>query len=151
MQIRPMHYQDLPEVFSISQKQFGAHSWQLGMFEQELEASGHYSFVIVENDAVVSFISYMLTEGERGQEYNVLNIATAPGYENNGYATALLEFLKQNAIDNNYAGLWLEVRESNVNAIRFYTKFGFKVSYVRKKYYSNGENAIIMEFLVPSP
>lgn len=143
-----MKFEDLAQVFAISEQQFGAHSWQLGMFEQELETSGHYSFVVEENGKVVSFVSYMLTEGEIGEEYNILNIATARGYENRGYASALLQFLKENALANNYAGLWLEVRKSNVNAINFYRYFGFKESYVRKRYYSNGEDALIMNFLL---
>lgn len=36
----------------------------------------------------------------------------------------------------------LEVRESNINAIKFYEKNGFKKITTKKNYYSNGENAL---------
>ena len=38
----------------------------------------------------------------------------------------------------------LEVRVSNTNAINFYTKRGFNKALIRKGYYSNGEDAILM-------
>ncbi len=38
----------------------------------------------------------------------------------------------------------LEVRESNIDALSYYEKNGFKALEVRNKYYRNGEGAIIM-------
>ncbi len=38
----------------------------------------------------------------------------------------------------------LEVRESNIAAIKLYEKFGFNKISVRKKYYFDGENAVVM-------
>lgn len=42
--------------------------------------------------------------------------------------------------------LFLEVRESNTQAISFYKKYGFNSVGNRKKYYPDGENAIIMSY-----
>ena len=50
-----------------------------------------------------------------------------------------LEILKNDGINK----VFLEVRESNIPAINLYLKCGFKKINVRKKYYSNGENAVI--------
>lgn len=38
----------------------------------------------------------------------------------------------------------LEVRESNNVALSYYEEYGFKTLEKRKKYYRNGEDAIIM-------
>ena len=38
----------------------------------------------------------------------------------------------------------LEVRETNLGARRFYERQGFKSVAIRKNYYSNGDNAILM-------
>ena len=38
----------------------------------------------------------------------------------------------------------LEVRASNIKGINFYTKNGFKQVGVRKKYYKNGEDALLL-------
>lgn len=144
MKIRNMVYDDLKEVFSISKEAFGANSWTFRLFEDELTTQNHYAFVGICDNQIVCFLTYMLTEGENGPDYNILNLATKTCFQKQGCATKMLEFLKQNAIQNNYNSLWLEVRESNINALNFYKKFGFSTSYIRKYYYSNGDNAIIM-------
>jgi ribosomal-protein-alanine N-acetyltransferase len=40
--------------------------------------------------------------------------------------------------------VYLEARVSNINAIDFYLKRGFKNVGIRKKYYPNGEDAVLM-------
>jgi ribosomal-protein-alanine N-acetyltransferase len=40
--------------------------------------------------------------------------------------------------------VFLEVRENNLPAIGAYKKFGFNQISVRKKYYLDGENALVM-------
>ena len=41
--------------------------------------------------------------------------------------------------------VYLEVREGNNNAIKLYKKHKFEEKYLRKKYYDDGENALIFE------
>ena len=61
-------------------------------------------------------------------------------YRNHGIATKLLNYVIEN---NNISNINLEVRESNVIAINFYEKNGFKKAAIRKNYYKN-EDAILM-------
>ena len=61
-------------------------------------------------------------------------------YRNHGIATKLLNYVIEN---NNISNITLEVRESNVIAINFYEKNGFKKAALRKNYYKN-EDAILM-------
>ena len=52
-----------------------------------------------------------------------------------------------NIIINEYildGSVFLEVKRSNLSAINFYKKFNFKEIGFEKKYYSDGEDAIIM-------
>jgi ribosomal-protein-alanine N-acetyltransferase len=44
----------------------------------------------------------------------------------------------------------LEVRESNSVAIKLYESYGFKIATVRKNYYSNNENALLMYLKIGS-
>jgi ribosomal-protein-alanine N-acetyltransferase len=46
----------------------------------------------------------------------------------------------KNSIEN----LTLEVRESNIYAMELYRKLGFKKGAVRKAYYEDGEDALLM-------
>ena len=56
-----------------------------------------------------------------------------------GIGTKLLKEIEKNNIKN----ITLEVRESNIEAIDFYKKNGFKIETIRKNYYGN-ENGYLM-------
>jgi len=52
------------------------------------------------------------------------------------------------AMEANSKKIYLEVRESNLEAQNLYKGFGFKVVSKRKNYYQdNNETALIMEYL----
>lgn len=134
----------IDEVIEISAEQFGVHGWQADLFKEELGKENHFAFVAVCEKQVVAFVFVMKTYGEKGEDYNILNIATKKGFENRGIATKLLSFLEEYAKKQGIFQLWLEVREHNQNAITFYKNSGFKLDYVRKNYYANGDNALVM-------
>ena len=138
----------IKEVYEISKDQFEATGWQFELFEEELQKQDHHAFVGKVGGETVCFLFFMFTYGLKGEEYNILNIATKKGLTGNGYATEMLQFLADYAKKTKVVNLWLEVRESNKTAIELYKNFGFKTDYVRKKYYSNGENALIMSFVL---
>jgi ribosomal-protein-alanine N-acetyltransferase len=56
----------------------------------------------------------------------------------------LLAELAWTAIRRGSAGLTLEVRVSNTGAQALYRRFGFESAGVRKNYYENVEDAIVM-------
>ena len=65
-------------------------------------------------------------------------------YENNGIATLLLNTVFNFAKENNITRIFLEVRPSNIHAIKLYEKNDFKTISTRKNYYKdNNEDAII--------
>ena len=134
----------IDEVINISEEQFGVHGWQADLFKEEFGKENHFAFVAVCDEKVVSFVFVMKTFGEKGEDLNILNIATKKGFENRGIATKLLCFLEEYAQNQGIFHLWLEVRENNQNAITFYKNMGFKLDYVRKNYYANGDNALVM-------
>ncbi len=61
-----------------------------------------------------------------------------------GYGKKLVEFALSELKSKNIGKVFLEVRESNFPAISLYNSCGFSKISVRKKYYSDGENAIVM-------
>lgn len=134
----------IDEVIQISAEQFGVHGWQTDLFREEIEKENHFAFVAICGEEVASFVFVMRTFGEKGEDFNILNIATKKSLENRGIATKLLEFLEEYAKKEGAVQLWLEVREHNGNAITFYKNMGFKLDYVRKGYYANGDNALVM-------
>ena len=71
-------------------------------------------------------------------------IATDRHFQGQGYASQLMEYALEKSEELHYQNVNLEVRVSNVKAIALYQKFGFKNVAVRKRYYSNGEDAYLM-------
>ncbi len=77
-------------------------------------------------------------------ELNIMNIVTKKVCRNLGIGSSLLQFIINFARDNNCTSITLEVNENNLPAIRLYKKYNFKVVGLRKKYYNNIDNAILM-------
>ena len=61
-----------------------------------------------------------------------------------GIASKLLEKLIETAKSKKATLLTLEVNETNTNAIKLYEKYNFKKIGLRKNYYGQNKNAIIM-------
>ena len=76
-------------------------------------------------------------------------IAVALRYRRRRIGETLLRAVVEVAIQNQAAEIWLEVRESNQDAIEFYLRNDFKVVGKRKLYYSApAEDAVLMSLQV---
>ena len=92
-------------------------------------------------------------------EVNIMNIVVRKDKRNLGIGSLLLEaiiqFVKeQNALDRSItpmapiSSITLEVNEKNLPAINLYKKYGFQQIGVRKKYYNNSDDALIMNLII---
>lgn len=72
---------------------------------------------------------------------DVLNIIVKPEFQNQGIGSILLKYIIDNKQDKK---IMLEVRSKNINAIKLYQKYDFKIINIRKNYYKD-DDAIIME------
>lgn len=94
-------------------------------------------YVYEEDNEIAGFIQLE----EHFEILDLINIAVAKKYQGKDIGTKLIEY----AISNTRADkMMLEVRESNLSAIKLYEKTQFKEINRRKKYYGD-EDAIIME------
>jgi len=81
----------------------------------------------------------------RDDSPNTMNVAVAPERRRQGIASALLHRLLELTKDDALRGYTLEVRISNLGAIRLYERFGFRRKGIRRGYYTdNREDALIM-------
>lgn len=72
---------------------------------------------------------------------DLLNIIVKPEYQNQGIGSVLLKYIIDNKQDKK---IMLEVRSKNINAIKLYQKYDFKIINIRKNYYKD-DDAIIIE------
>lgn len=71
-------------------------------------------------------------------------VITKKEYLGNGVASSLLNQLLSYCKKENIEKVFLEVRQSNIPAIKLYEKIGFEKISIRKKYYAdNNEDALI--------
>lgn len=101
----------------------------------------HYVYEI--ENKIIGFISSVYD----GFTLEILNFAIRKEYQNQGIGTKLLsEFLEIFVIEG-VNGVVLDVRKSNERAQHLYEKLGFKTINVRKNYYTNGEDALVLQKL----
>ena len=102
-----------------------------------------HKVIIVKNneEEIFGFIIYFLLS----PEIDIIFIASYPN--NKGYGKKLLTYLFNDAINNNVNSIKLDLHQNNIKAKTFYINNGFKQIAIRKKYYDNKYDAIIMEKL----
>ena len=126
---------ELKEIFEISKEQFKSESWTYEQFESSYNSPSSIFFVAKKENKIVSFLLAM----DLIDSINILLVATENNSKKQGFSTELISNLK--SLNKK---IWLEVKESNLPAQNLYAKCGFEKKYVRKKYYSDGENAVVM-------
>ncbi len=146
VEIEGMTDADLEQVMAIERGSFPA-PWSPTLFKETLAFPHAHNFVIRKrvDNKVVGYANFYLIR----DEVQVLNIAIDPASRKKGYATRLMKhaialLAKQRAQD-----FYLEVRESNGDAMRLYQGLGFRKIGRRKRYYTEtNEDAIVMHLKV---
>lgn len=78
-------------------------------------------------------------------EAEILDVAVDPALQRSGIGAALLTWVCDEAVRQGAALLRLEVRATSIPAITLYERFGFIRSGVRKAYYEQGIDALLMD------
>lgn len=137
--IEKMTLKDLEKISDIFYSEFDDF-WTINMLKQELENQNTYYLVAKINDEIVGFGGvYQLLD-----EMNINYIVTKKNKRNLGIASQILYNLISFANTKKIKTIMLEVNEKNIFAIKLYEKFEFKKVGLRKKYYNNIDNAIMM-------
>ena len=134
--IENMKLQHLDGVVSIENICF-TNPWSRADLEQQLNLeTSHFAVATLDGNVV----GYMGLQIFCGEGY-VTNVAVLPDFRRMGIAKKLIEHQMQNEM----SFITLEVRESNLPAIKLYESCGFENVGIRPKFYTNPtENAIIM-------
>lgn len=139
VQIRPARRTDLADVHRLEVECFPA-PWRQEFFAGELNASGRFCLVACQGSEVIGYVFAMWVF----EEMHVNKIAVRPADRRSGVADALmaecLDFARQHDVET----ISLEVRKSNLGAQEFYRALSFETSYVRPRYYPDGEAAVVM-------
>ena len=137
--IHSMNVSDLNKIKDTLEENFN-NFWNYEIFRNELE-NNNSSYLVAEYDGeIVCYggIKIILDEAE------LMNIVTKVNMRNMGFAKKVLNELITVASEHGCVQINLEVNEHNESAIHLYESFGFKQVGLRKKYYDDIDNAILM-------
>ena len=140
--IEPMRRRHIRDVLVIEHQVYPK-PWTPGIFQSELDlvkAGQRYYVVAKDHFALVGYSGLLFVDSDA----HVTNIAVDPEWQRRGIATELLLELCWKARERECQGLSLEGRVSNTSAQALYARFGFVPAGVRRKYYENVEDAIVM-------
>ena len=124
---------------------------ELGDLENVNRILNHFNYNISQNDLNKAFFNAIIYDdnGIKGVVvydliYNRIEIEyiiVESSERRQGIATKMMDYIEKK--HNDISNITLEVRESNIAAIKFYESLGFRRIAIRKDYYGN-ENGILM-------
>lgn len=138
---RPMLLEDLDIVLELDEIAFGKKHWGRDTFVKELNNQyANYITVTTLEKEVIAYIGtwYVI------DEMHIMTLAVAQKAQRQGIAEALLMLAFQHAYKNKIRTATLEVKANNFAAISLYKKYLFKQQGIRPKYYSDGQDALLL-------
>lgn len=141
IEIKKLFNYDIPDILNIEQECFST-PWNKKTFYETLKNKNTYFLKATYLNEIVGYIGIYFVQNE-GYIYN---IAVKKSYRNLGIGSMLLKkILCVCHKEYKLKFLSLEVRKSNLAAIKLYEKFGFITLGYRKNFYRKPiEDAIIM-------
>ena len=133
--------EDLAEVVKIENR---CHltPWTNKNFIDSYDAKNLFKVLKNENDIIGYYIALFASD-----ECELLNITIMSELQKKGFGELMLKDLFSECRKANIVNIFLEVRKSNLLAIRLYKKSGFNEIGIRNNYYQNKvgkEDAILM-------
>ena len=140
MKQRAMTESDLPQVLEL-QRELAFQDWNEKQFLSEIRANYAYCVVCEDAGKLLGYAIFHLL----GPDSELLSIATRTSEQRKGIGSQLLK-AGLDKLTESGDQCFLEVRDGNAKARAFYEKHRFKLYSVRKKYYSDGEDAALYKF-----
>ena len=142
IKIEPMTQDDVEAVVKIEEEAYGKHHWAKTSFYDEMANNLAKYYVAKTLDGqLVGYAGtwHIIDEG------HITTIAVKKDYLRNHIGEAIIKQIIDDCYKNEIKYLTLEVRVSNIPAIKLYEKYGFQSLGTRKGYYQdNNEDALIM-------
>jgi ribosomal-protein-alanine N-acetyltransferase len=141
IQIRDMGFDDVVAIEALEAQAY-PFPWSAGIFRDCLRA-GYYCCVVELDDVPIGYAVMSSGAGEA----HVLNLCVAEPWRGRGIGSYLLTHLLEFARSLAVREVFLEVRPSNVAAIRLYQSQGFAQIGVRRGYYQavgGREDAVVL-------
>ena len=139
IKISAMTLPDLDSISDILTCEFDDF-WNYNLFKSELENKNSMYIVAKLNNQIVGFAGIWFSV----DDIHITNIVVKKNCRNQKIGSLMLNNLIELCENRTQKSITLEVNSNNIPAQKLYQKFGFKNVGIRKKYYNNTGDAIIM-------
>ena len=141
MNIRKGELCDLTSIINIEKAVYNKPYWNVAMLKNLFIDSIFETIWVIENGKkIIGF----LIEQRCDNEINLLNVAVDRQFQNRGIGKKLINHYLDRIPGN--CSVFLEVNKSNIIARKIYADLNFKNIGMRKNYYYDGEDALIMKY-----
>jgi len=138
--LRRLEPADAEAVSRLEQACFPS-AWSAGAYARALADPGFLAWgAFGSGGHLAGYIACQTAAGE----LEVLNVAVDPAFRGRGTARRLLAEVLHEAREKSIEKCCLEVRPGNAPALRLYRGAGFGQAGLRRRYYSDGEDALVM-------
>lgn len=138
--LTPMRWWQLDQVIAIESDLFGSSAWTREQFYAELAADGRWLQVSRDHSgAIQGYVDVAIND----RQSDLMTIAVKRSAQGTGLGTELLQAAMAHAASVGAQHMFLEVRADNP-ARHLYEALGFTAIDLRRRYYSDGTDAVIM-------
>lgn len=140
MKIREWKYEDILKISEMEKECFPKEPWSYKMLVSSFGEDSFHGVLAEDGNEIAGYGGITVA----ADCADVANLAVTSIYRNSGIGTAILDGLIEIARGLGVKKVFLEVRVSNSTAMLLYLKHGFKGVYARTRYYSDGEDCLVM-------
>ena len=142
---KPLDAAHAGAVATLESLVMGSDAWSEALVADELPRADRVWWAAYEGEALAGYAGGWIVDGQ----VQILKVGVDPAMRRGGIARELLAHVAADARDLGASRCSLEVRAGNVGAQELYSALGFRSLGVRPRYYSDGEDAVIMEGPLP--
>lgn len=140
MTVREWKYEDILSISELEKQCFGSESWSFSTLASCFENPAFYALAAEEGGEIIGYGGITVAADTSDLE----NILVTEEYRRSGVGGKILGGLLAHAKIQGAEKVFLEVRVSNAPAMQMYLKNGFVGVYARTRYYSDGEDCLVM-------
>ena len=142
---KPLDAAHAPAVSALEAQVMGSDAWNEHLVADELPRPDRVWWAAYDGEQLLGYAGGWVVDGQ----VQILKVGVDPAQRRRGIARELLARVAADARDLGAATCSLEVRAGNAGAQAFYGALGFHALGTRPRYYSDGEDALIMEGPLP--
>ncbi|WP_338016427.1 tRNA (adenosine(37)-N6)-threonylcarbamoyltransferase complex transferase subunit TsaD [Gordonibacter urolithinfaciens] len=142
---KPLDAAHAAAVAALEAQVMGSDAWNEHLVADELPRPDRVWWAAYDGEQLLGYAGGWVVDGQ----VQILKVGVDPAQRRRGIARELLARVAADARDLGAATCSLEVRAGNAGARAFYGALGFHALGTRPRYYSDGEDALILEGPLP--